>query len=300
MTDAIVATAADIAEARAHAVNAIVAVLWAIACVKARYDRAIVSVRGAAQGYRVAFVVLRLQATAFTRATCEIWSERATSDIARAIVTRGRRDVVELAVGAAAVPAIGVAVVALLVFREVAITAHWYGSTDPVVVTVGPRRVAISIGVTHPIVTLSLAGVSEACAHTVHTFFFTILWSIARLKGGVLPAFAAVRGARRARRIGLGAAALIGAARKLLFGLGTAYVARPFIARCGRNVVELALRAAAIAAFLISVVAGFAAIHGAISTFVMMAVRVPRPVSAPATELLCGARHITCASLIAR
>jgi hypothetical protein len=78
----------------------------------------------------------------------------------------------------------------------------------------------------------------------------------------------------------LNTAALIRPAREHCVRLTTAYVPSAIIARCGRDIIELALRAAAISVLQIAVVACLAPIDYAVTTLVMPTMRMSRRVSA--------------------
>lgn len=133
---------------------------------------------------------------------------------------------------------------------------------------------------TRPVVARGSAAVSEACAYAVQAIC-TIFGSITSLEGGVLPALVLLCSACWPRWIGLNTAALIRPARELTVRLPTSYVPSSIIAGCGGDIIEFALRAAAIAVHKIAVVAGLTTMDNAITTLVMATIRMLWCESAP-------------------
>ena len=149
----------------------------------------------------------------------------------------------------------------------------------------------MSIRVTHPVVARCAADVSEARAYAVQALF-TVFWPITRLEGGVLPALALLGSAGWSCWIGLSAAALIGPTREDRVGLQTQYISRAVITGRRRDVIRLALRAAAIAVFEIAVVAGLAPIDHAVTTLVVLTIGMSRKEPAPEAERLDRRHHV--------
>jgi hypothetical protein len=136
MTNAIVAVAADVTEACAHAVAAILTVFGAITCVKTRDDRTVVSIRRADWTDRVALAVLHLCAATLTGTAGEVWGALTASDVSGTLVARRCRDVVMHASGTAAVATQSVAVVTLLIRADDTVAAPL--ATNPTLITGGP------------------------------------------------------------------------------------------------------------------------------------------------------------------